>query len=87
MRTITAAEIEKRGLQAVDEQLCSGPVHVLADDQPAYVIMTEAHYAELVDAWHEAQQLGIKEALEDVAEGRVRRVTAQQLIDEYGLES
>ncbi len=51
MRTITAAEIEQRGLQAVDEQLCKGPVHVLAGDQPAYVIMTEAHYAELVDAW------------------------------------
>lgn len=87
MRTISDSDIEQRGFQAIDEQLCEGPVHVLSANKPTYVIMTEVHYAELIDAQREAEAAGIQEALDDVATGRVRRVTAQELIDEYDLES
>jgi hypothetical protein len=45
MRTIPAREIKRRGISAVDEQLEEGPVHV---------IMTEAHYAELREAFQDA---------------------------------
>jgi hypothetical protein len=85
MRTIPAREIKRRGICAVDEALKEGPVHVIKNDRPCYVIMDEAHYQELVEAQEEAHVVRVKAALEDVAAGRVRQVTAEQLIAEYGL--
>jgi PHD/YefM family antitoxin component YafN of YafNO toxin-antitoxin module len=85
MRTIPAREIKRRGIGAVDEALKEGPVHVIKNDQPRYVILDEAHYQELVEAQEEAYGAGLRAALEDVEADRVRRVTAQQLIDEYDL--
>ena len=87
MRTIPAREIKRRGISAVDAALERGPVHVIKNDRPAYVILNEDQYEELVDAYQEAYVARVKEALEDVKAGRVRRVTAQQLIDELGLEA
>jgi PHD/YefM family antitoxin component YafN of YafNO toxin-antitoxin module len=86
MRTIPAREIKRRGISAVDEALRDGPVHVIKNDRPAYVIMDEAQYEELVESSREAYIARVKASLEDVKAGRVRRVTAQQLIDELGLE-
>lgn len=86
MRTIPAREIKRRGISAVDEQLVKGPVHVIKNDEPRYVVMSEAHYAELVEGYREAFLAGIRESLADVEAGRVRRGTAQDLIDELGLE-
>ncbi len=48
--------------------------------------MNEAHYRDLVEAQQEAFLAGVRESLEDLKAGRVRRSTAQGLIDEYGLE-
>lgn len=86
MRTIPAKEVKRRGTGAVDEMIDEGPVHVIRNDRLMYVIMTEAQYEELVEARHEAELAGIREALDDVRAGRVRRVTAQQLIQESGLD-
>jgi PHD/YefM family antitoxin component YafN of YafNO toxin-antitoxin module len=86
MRTIPAREVKRRGIGAVDEMIDEGPVHVIRNDRPMYVIMTEAQYEELVEARREAELAGIREALEDVKAGRVRRVSAQQLIEESGLD-
>lgn len=85
MRTIPAREIKRRGITAVDDALKEGPVHVIRNDEPCYVILGEAHYRELVEAQQEAYLAGIRAALEDVKAGRTREVTAQQLIDELGL--
>jgi len=86
IRTIAAREIKRRGIGAVDEALKEGPVHIIRNDRPAYVVLDEAQYAELVEARREAQVAGIKEALGEVRAGLGRPVTAQQLIDELGLE-
>jgi len=86
MRTIPAREIKRRGISAVDDALKDGPVHVVKNDQPRYVILDERHFQELVEAQEEAYLARIRASLEDVAAGRVRRVTARQLIDEHGLE-
>ena len=86
MRTIPAREIKRRGISAVDECLNDGPVHVIKNDRPAYVIMTEAHYEELIDALEEATIAGVKEALEDVRAGRVQPTSAAELIREFGLD-
>jgi PHD/YefM family antitoxin component YafN of YafNO toxin-antitoxin module len=87
VRTIPAREIKRRGIGAVDEALKEGPVHVIKNDEPRYVIMAEEQYRELVDTYEESYVSRIKAGLEDVAAGRVRQVTAQQLIDEFGLEN
>lgn len=50
VRTIPAKEIKRRGISAVDEHVRDGPVHVIRNDQPAYVIMDEAQYQELLAA-------------------------------------
>ncbi len=86
MRSIPAREIKRRGISAVDEALKEGPVYVIKNDQPSYVVMDEGYYRELVEAQREAYVAGVEQALEDVKAGRVRKVTAQQLIDELGLE-
>jgi PHD/YefM family antitoxin component YafN of YafNO toxin-antitoxin module len=86
MRTIEAREVEQQGLCVVDERLLEGPLHIQRDGEPAYVIMTEAHYIELVEAWRDEREAGIREALADVAAGRVKRGTADDLIRELGLE-
>ncbi|HZR98020.1 MAG TPA: prevent-host-death protein [Chloroflexota bacterium] len=85
MRTIPAREIKRRGISAVDEALKEGPVHVIKNDQPRYVVLDEAQYQELIEAQEEAYVARVKAALADVEAGRVRRVTAQALIDEYGI--
>jgi PHD/YefM family antitoxin component YafN of YafNO toxin-antitoxin module len=86
MRTIPAREIKRRGISAVDEQLCEGPVHVIKNDEPSYVIVTEAQYRDLLEDRELAAIMRVRESLADEAAGRVRRGTAQELIGELGLE-
>ncbi len=87
MRTISAREIKRRGIGAVDEAMADGPVHVIRNDEPSYVVMSEAQYSELLEDSHEAYVARVRASLEDVAAGRVRRVTAEQLIDEFKLDA
>ena len=87
MRTIPAREVKRRGIGAVDEIIDEGQVHVIRNDRPMYVIMTEAQYEELIEAKREAELAGIREALDDVSEGRVRQVSARQLIEDSGLDT
>lgn len=87
MRTMPAREIKRRGISAVDEALKTGPVHVIKNDQPAYVILQEAHYQDLVAGQEKAYRARVKDSLKDGKAGRVRRVTAKKLIDELGLKT
>lgn len=87
LRTIPAREIKRRGISAVDEMLCEGPVHVIRNDEPTYVILTEAHYRYLLDDIHEAYVERVKASLEDVEAGRVIRYeSVEDLIAKLGLE-
>ena len=86
-RTIPATEIRRRGLSVVDKALKRGPVHVLKGDEPVYVIMAEEQYRELSEQYRKSYVSRIRRSLKDLKEGRVRRVTAQTLIDELGLEA
>lgn len=85
MNTIPAREIKRRGIVAVDEALKEGPVHIVKHDKPAYVVLTEDYYRELVDGYEEASFARIEASIEDIKAGRVTLMTAQQLIDEFGL--
>jgi len=84
MATIAAGEIKRRGITAVDEGLASGPVQVIQRNEPRYVVLNMDQYQELREAYEEAMAARAREALADVANGRARRMTAQQLIDELG---
>lgn len=48
MRTISAAELKRRGVIALEELVDEGPVHVLRRNRPACVVLSEADYARLV---------------------------------------
>lgn len=73
MNTISAQEIKRRGISAVEEVLKDGPVHVIKNNQPQYVVLSEEHYKELVSAGDEAYMARVKASLEDVKTGRVKK--------------
>jgi PHD/YefM family antitoxin component YafN of YafNO toxin-antitoxin module len=87
MQTIPAREIKRRGISAVDEQLCQGPVHVIKNDEPTYVVMSEAQYQELLEDREQAAVMRVRESLADEAAGRVNRHTnVEEMIRDLGLD-
>ena len=86
METKPAREIKRRGISAVDEALQGGPVHVIKNDEPRYVILDETRYQELVEDAEEGRLARIRASLEDVKAGRVRRVTVEELVQQLGVD-
>ena len=86
MNAIPAQEIKRRGIAAVDELIAKGDLHVIRNNQPQYVVLSEARYQELIVAEQDAYYARIRASLEDVQQGRVKRGTAVDLIKELGLE-
>lgn len=86
MKAIAAQDIKKRGISAVDEALKEGPVHVIKNNQPKYVVLSEERYRDLLEAEEEAYIARVRASLEDVKAGRVKRGSAKDLIKELGLE-
>lgn len=86
MNTLAAQEIKRKGISAVDEALKEGPVHIIKNNQPQYVVITETRYRELVEAEDEAYIARVRRSIEDVKAGRVKRGSAKDLIKELGLE-
>ena len=85
-KTIPATEIRRRGLSVIDKALKHGPVHVLKDNEPAYVIMAEAQYRELSEQYRRSYVKRVRQSLKDLKEDRTRKITVQSLIDELGSE-
>ena len=86
MNTIPAQEIKRRGIAAVDDLLKTGDVHIIKNNQPQYVVVSEARYWELIEAQEEANVARVRASLADLKAGRVKRGTANDLIKELGLE-
>lgn len=86
MNSIPAQEIKRRGIAAVDELIAKGDVHVIKNNQPQYVVLSEERYQELMVAEEEAHYARVRASLEDLKEGRVKRGTADDLIKELRLE-
>jgi PHD/YefM family antitoxin component YafN of YafNO toxin-antitoxin module len=87
MNTVPAQEIKRRGISIVDEILKDGAVHVIKNNQPQYVVLSEDRYKELLAAENEAYIARVRASLEDVKAGRVKRGTAEELICELELEA
>ena len=76
MNAIPAQELKRRGIAAVDGLIAQGDVHVIRNNRPEYVVLTEARYQDLVAEAEEAYVARVKVSLEDVKAGRVRRFTS-----------
>lgn len=45
--TLTAAELKRRGMAAIEDRLTNGPVHIVKRNKPAAVVISEAEYRRL----------------------------------------
>ena len=87
MNTIPAQEIKRRGIAAVDDLIAKGPVHIIRNNQPQYVVLSEDRYQELLEAQDEAYEARVRASLEDLKAGRVRRFSsAEELLQALDLE-
>ena len=61
-------------------------VHVTKDDRLVCVFLDEAHYLDLIEDREESFRVRLAESVEDMKAGRVKRSTAQELCEEFGLD-
>jgi len=73
MNSIPAQEIKRRGISAVDEALRDGPVHIIKNNRPHCVVLTEERFQELLEAQQEVARKNLLASLEDVKAGRINR--------------
>ncbi len=87
MNTMPAQEIKRRGIAAVDDLIETGDVHIIKNNQPRYVVLSEVRYRELIEAQEEAYTARVRASLEDLKAGKVRRfATAQELLNALEIE-
>ncbi|TVR72229.1 MAG: type II toxin-antitoxin system Phd/YefM family antitoxin [Sphaerobacteraceae bacterium] len=87
MRSIPAREIKRRGISAVDEQLKDGPVYIIKNDEPSYVVLSKEQYEKIVDFEDDEPILErVRKSMEEYEAGQYRVVTADELIEELELE-
>ena len=79
MNTIAVQDIKRRGLGVVDGLIAQGPVQVVKNNRPRYVVMSEADYQTMLGDLAAAR---LAASLADVKAGRVRRGTVAQLVRE-----
>jgi PHD/YefM family antitoxin component YafN of YafNO toxin-antitoxin module len=72
MNAIPAQEIKRRGIAAVDDLIEKGDLHVIRNNQPQYVVLSEERYGELVAAEQEAYHARVRASLADVKAGRAK---------------
>jgi PHD/YefM family antitoxin component YafN of YafNO toxin-antitoxin module len=81
MNMIPAQEIKRRGLAAVDDLIAKGDLHVIRNNQPQYVVLSEERYQELIRTEQEAYYSRVRSALQDVKKGKVQSFkTADDLL-------
>jgi PHD/YefM family antitoxin component YafN of YafNO toxin-antitoxin module len=78
MNTISAQELKRRGIAAVDEVIDKGDVHVIRNNQLQYVVLSEARYQELMAEAQEVYLARVRTALEDVKAGRVEKFASPE---------
>jgi PHD/YefM family antitoxin component YafN of YafNO toxin-antitoxin module len=87
MNTIPAQEIKRRGVAAVDELIANGDLHIIRNNRPQYVVLSQERYQALLEAEEDALEARVRASLEDLKAGRVRRfASAAELIRALDLE-
>jgi len=79
MNMMAAQEIKRRGIWAVDPLIGEGPVFIVKNNRPSYVVMSENDYETLMADVAQAR-LAASEA--DLKAGRIKRGSASQLMKE-----
>ena len=72
MNVIPAQEIKRRGIAEVDDRIAEGDLHVIRNNRPQYVVLSEERYQELMAAEQEAYYAHVRASLEDVKAGKVK---------------
>jgi PHD/YefM family antitoxin component YafN of YafNO toxin-antitoxin module len=81
MNTLPAQEIKRRGIAAVDDAIDRGDVHVIRNNQPQYVVVSEERYQSLLASEEEAHYGRVKAALGEVKAGKIKKFkTAGELL-------
>jgi len=52
MNTLPAQEIKRRGVKVIELALKNGPVHIIKNNIPACVVLSEAEYNQLTRSHH-----------------------------------
>ena len=86
MNTVPAQEIKRRGMAAVDDLIAKGDLHIIRNNQPQYVVLSQERYQTLLEAQEDAYEARVRASLEDLKAGRVKQGTAEDLIRELKLE-
>lgn len=50
MNSIPAQEIKRRGVSALYDLLKQGPVHIIRNNRPTYVVLSQEQFAQLSEA-------------------------------------
>jgi PHD/YefM family antitoxin component YafN of YafNO toxin-antitoxin module len=79
MKTIAAQEIKRRGIGAVDEAVADGPVYVIRNNQPKYVILSEKDYDSILS---DLAAVRLATSENDLKAGRVKRGSSKKLMAE-----
>ena len=59
MNVLTAAELKRRGMAAIEEGLRHGPVHLMKRNKPSAVVLSEEEYARLARGKTGAMPVGM----------------------------
>jgi len=82
MNVVPAQEIKRRGIAAVDDLIAKGDLHVIRNNQPQYVVLSEARYQDLIAAEQESHIARVRASLEEVKAGKVKRFkSAAELLE------
>ena len=73
MNSIPAQEIKRRGIAAIDDLIAKGDVHVIRNNKPQYVVLSEERYQALVAEANEAYLGRVRASLADVKNGKAQK--------------
>jgi len=73
MNNVPAQEIKRRGISAVDKALQQGPVHIIKNNRPQYVVLSEERYQQMLEAEQSAAVESLRTSLKDLKAGRTTR--------------
>ena len=59
MNSVTAAELKRRGMAAIEEGLRKGPLHLVKRNKPAAVVLSEEEYSRLKEGKAAAAPVGM----------------------------
>lgn len=79
MNAIAAQDIKRRGITAVDDLLALGPVQIVKNNRPRYVVLSESDYGTMM---HDLAEARLAASLADLKAGRVTRGSAATLMAE-----